>query len=137
MAEDTLMSQSFFGERVDRALGAAARRLRGERRRPKARFPLAVDSLEDRALLATVTVHIFNFDFSINPKGQPIVDATINVGDTIHWVWDDPDPEPHNTRSVAGSLESWNSGDPTLPPATFDHTFNNAGTFTYYCTAHG
>jgi plastocyanin len=126
-----------FAHRLDRALSAAARVLRGERPHPNLRLPLALDSLEVRALLSTITVHIFNNDFSINPKGQPIADAIINVGDTIHWVWDDPDPSPHNTRSVTGSLESWNSGAPTFPPASFDHTFNNAGVFTYYSTPDG
>src|SRR5262249_23161550 len=121
-----IIASASFAHRLDRALSAAARVLRGERPHPNLRLPLAFDSLEVRALLSTITVHIFNNDFSINPKGQPIADAIINVGDTIHWVWDDPDPSPHNTQSVTGSLESWNSGAPTFPPASFDHTFNNA-----------
>jgi uncharacterized protein YjdB len=83
--------------------------------------------------LSTVTVHIFNFDFSQNPKGQPIVDPTISVGDTIHWVWDEGF---HSTTSVAGIAETWNSGTHSSP-ATFDHTFTHVGTFAYYCTIHG
>jgi len=92
-----------------------------------------VESLEGRALLATVTVHVFNNDFSANPKGQAIVDPTIQVGDTVHWVWDEGF---HDVRSVNGSAEAFDSGAPTTG-ATFDHTFTKAGTFTYYCSVHG
>jgi plastocyanin len=89
--------------------------------------------LEDRTLLATVTVHIFNFDFSTNPSGQPIVDPTINVGDTIHWVWDEGF---HSTTSVAAIAESWNSGNHSVG-FTYDHKFTHAGSFAYYCMVHG
>jgi plastocyanin len=94
----------------------------------------SIESLETRALLATVTVHIFNFDFSENPQGQPIVDPTIHVGDTVHWVWDQGF---HSTTSVAGIAETWNSGNQTGPGPTFDHTFTHVGTFAYFCDIHG
>jgi hypothetical protein len=81
----------------------------------------------------TTTVHIFEFDFSVNPSGQPVVDPVINLGDTIHWVWD---TGIHSTTSAAGQAESWNSG-VVGPGSTFDHTFNNLGTFNYYCIPHG
>jgi plastocyanin len=85
------------------------------------------------ATAATVTVHVFNFNFSTNPAGQPIVEATINVGDTIHWEFD---AGTHSTTSVTGSLESWDSG--ILSSGhTFDHTFTAAGTYIYYCKIHG
>ena len=85
------------------------------------------------AVANTVTVHVFNFNFSINPKGQTIVDPTINVGDTIHWVWDEG---THSTTSVSGSVETWDS---TILGAgsTFDHTFTHAGVFVFYCKVHG
>src|SRR5262249_60178343 len=38
---------------------------------------------------------------------------------------------------VPGSRESENAGAPTYPAASFDHTFNNAGVFTYYSTPDG
>ncbi len=84
---------------------------------------------------ATTTVHIFNFDFSENMSGSPIVDPVIDLGDTVHWVWDNGF---HSTTSVAGIAESWDSG--VLNGAshpTFDHTFTNVGTFWYYCSVHG
>jgi plastocyanin len=86
----------------------------------------AAETLETRALLATVTVHVVNFAFTPDP-------VTIHVGDTVHWVWDTND---HSTTSVAGSLESWDSGVHNAG-FTFDHTFTHAGTFVYYCVIHG
>ncbi len=59
---------------------------------------------------ATTVVHIFDFDFSENPKGQPIVDPVIHPGDTIEWTWDAGNIAHHSTTSVAGIAESWNSG---------------------------
>ena len=82
---------------------------------------------------ATTTVHIFDFDFSTNPSGQPIVDPTINVGDTIQWTWD---TGFHSTTAAAGQAETWDSG-VVGPGSTFDHIFNSVGTFNYYCIPHG
>jgi plastocyanin len=114
--------------RVDRAIGpgSARRRLRRPGRRANTAFRPGGDPLEDRALLATVTVHVMNNAFS-----QPSV--TIHPNDTIHWVWDSGG---HSTTSVAGIAESWNSGVHS-PAFTFDHTFTHTGSFPYYCTIHG
>ncbi|RYG22771.1 PEP-CTERM sorting domain-containing protein [bacterium] len=83
---------------------------------------------------AIFTVHIFDFDFNLNPEGGAIVDPVINVGDTVRWQWDGGD---YSATSVAGSLESWDSGVTSLVGSTFDHTFTNVGMFNYYCTMHG
>ena len=80
------MSRSFFGLSLERGLGVSPRRNHSERRKSRLSPSYGAEPLEIRALLATVTVHVFNFDFSTNPQGQPIVDPTIHVGDTIHWV---------------------------------------------------
>jgi plastocyanin len=80
----------------------------------------------------TIVVHVFDFDFSTNPSGQPIVDPTIHLGDVIQWVWDEGF---HSTTSVAGQAESWDSGI-LGPGSVFDHTFNNLGIFDYYCIPH-
>jgi len=82
---------------------------------------------------ATTTVHVFSFDFSENPSGQPIVDPTIDLGDTVDWVWDSGF---HSTTSVAGLSESWDSGRHS-PTFSFDHTFSHVGVFPYYCSVHG
>ncbi|MFO0888068.1 MAG: Ig-like domain-containing protein [Isosphaeraceae bacterium] len=85
-----------------------------------------VEPLEDRTLLATVTVDLLGFSFSPS-------DVTISVGDTVHWVWRS---DFHSTTSVSGSAEQWDSG--VLNSGfTFDHTFTQAGTFVYYCVIHG
>src|SRR5262249_49272554 len=105
--EDRLMPRSRFDTRVDRLFETSTRRSRRKRRRAGAGFLLGAERLEGRTLLSTVTVHIFDFDFGTNVKGQPIVDPTINVGDTVHWVWDEGF---HSTTSVAGVAEQWNSG---------------------------
>src|SRR4051794_24729659 len=85
----------------------------------------APEALEGRALLSTVTVHVENFEFS--PKS-----VTINPGDTVHWVWDEG---VHSTTSDPGQSESWDSGLES-PSFSYDHTFTNVGTFTYFCKIH-
>jgi plastocyanin len=103
------------------------RELFTERRRPmRDNCPAIVEALESRALLATVTVHVENFQFNPDP-------VTINVGDTVHWVFDTGN---HSTTSVKGSAVSWDSG-VLNTGATFDETFNQGGTFVYYCKIHG
>jgi trimeric autotransporter adhesin len=120
------MSLTLFSTPVDRAPGAATRRPRRRGRRPGTGRPLRVEALEDRTLLATVTVDVVNFAFS--PKA-----VSINVGDTIHWVWD---ANFHSTTSVSGIAEQWDSGVHDTP-FTFDHTFTTVGSFAYYCVIHG
>src|SRR5580693_1711154 len=101
--------------------------LYGTRRRPTRELaPGVIEVLETRSLLTTVTVDVINYAFNPNP-------VTIHVGDTVQWVWLTDD---HSTTSVAGSLESWNSGVQNTG-FTFDHTFEQAGTYVYYCVIHG
>src|SRR5947209_2123702 len=90
-------------------------------------------SLPDLIQASTQQVHVFDFDYSTSPAGQPIMDATVNVGDTVHWVWD---TGFHDVQSVIGSIESFNSA-VVGPGSTFDHTFTHAGVYHYYCTIHG
>jgi hypothetical protein len=64
--------------------------------------------------------------------------STIPMGTTIHWVWADGF---HSTTSGQCPVNCapdglWDSGEHSSP-FTFDRTFNQAGTFHYYCTAHG
>jgi plastocyanin len=126
------MIRSFLSMGLFRSAGCMGRA--SSRGRKKSRIQAwGAETLEIRDLMATVTVHVFNFNFSANPQGQPIVDPTIHVGDTIHWVWDNG---VHSTTSVAGSIESWDSGIRSAP-ATFDHTFTHVGTFVYFCQVHG
>lgn len=82
----------------------------------------------------TVLVHMFNFDFSVNPIGGPIEDVVINVGDTVRWVLDEG---MHNTKSVDGIPEVWESQVTNVVGSTYDHTFTNVGVWWYYCVPHG
>lgn len=57
----------------------------------------------------------------------------INVGDTVQWTWGAGNF--HSVTSVAGSSESFDSGNQSV--GTFSHTFTHAGTYVYYCDIHG
>jgi plastocyanin len=63
--------------------------------------------------------------------------TTINVGDTVNWVWV---TDVHSTTSGTCTVTCtpdgiWDSG--VGQGLTFSHTFNQPGTFPYYCIAHG
>lgn len=81
----------------------------------------------------SVTVVMSNLAF--NPAN-----TTVHVGQMVMWV--NNDTVPHTTTSgtcsgnVCTPMAGWDSG--TLNPGqSFSHTFNTAGTFTYYCRIHG
>jgi plastocyanin len=92
--------------------------------------PAIVEALENRALLATVMVGVGGTANVFTPSA-----ITIHPGDTVEWVWQGGF---HDVISVAASAEQWNSGAPTgTVGTTFDHTFTQVGTFSYYCSVHG
>jgi plastocyanin len=82
---------------------------------------------------ATQDVHVgVGFTFAPN-------DVTVNAGDTVHWIWD---TSGHSTTSTtapggctAGGTDPWDST-VLLMGATFDHTFNGAGDYSYKCIPH-
>ncbi len=84
---------------------------------------------------ATTTIDVVDFDF-VSSIGGPHINPTIQVGDTVEWVWAPNNIAPHSTTAAAGQAESWNSTLHTAP-FSFDHTFTNVGTFNYYCLLHG
>jgi plastocyanin len=86
-----------------------------------------------RASAATNTLQIFNFGFGTNSVH---VDPTINLGDTVTWVWASGGV-PHSTTAAPGQLESWDSGVQSSVGFTFSHTFSNLGAYNYYCMVHG
>jgi len=83
------------------------------------------------AFAATQNVSIVDFAFS--PQNIPI-----NVGDTV--VWTDNGFVPHTTTSGSGCTHNttgvvWDSG--TMSNGqTFQVTFNQAGTYDYFCSFH-
>ena len=65
---------------------------------------------------------------------------TIHVGQQVMWRNDDSAPHTTTSGSCSGNvctpMPGWDSG--TLNRGqSFSHTFNTAGTFTYYCRIHG
>src|ERR1700741_685434 len=82
------------------------------------------------ASAATVTVTIGDGGFFFTPSS-----VTIHPGDTVHWTWSSSD---HSTTSGSPGMPNgmWDSGI-LNQGATFDHTFNTAGSFNYYCAVHG
>ena len=84
------------------------------------------------------------------PAGQSVVvmqnlafypaTITIRVGQTV--TWRNNDSPPHTTTSgscsgnVCSPMPGWDSG-VLNRGQSFSHTFNMAGTFTYYCRVHG
>lgn len=80
---------------------------------------------------SVVTIHVFNFDYGTNPPVGS--DPIIEVGDTVHWVWD---ASFHTVTSLGGQTENFSSG-LLNTGATFDHTFNTSGSYGYFCDLHG
>jgi plastocyanin len=80
--------------------------------------PLAVEA----QVTHTVTVSDNNFSPS---------QLTIQVGDTVRWV-NAAGGNQHNVTSTNGAFAS----SPTASSFTFEVTFNQAGTFNYFCTLH-
>ena len=74
------------------------------------------------ATAATVTVDIIDFAFTPDP-------ITINVNDTVNWIWQG---NFHSTTSTTGLWDSgvFNTGH------TFSFTFTSPGSFPYDCSVH-
>ncbi len=91
------------------------------------------------AVAAAATTH----QVEVGQGGDRFVDdqshtstTTINVGDTVTWVWDGFHSTTSGTCSPNCTPDGvWDSGINT-PPHTFSHTFNTAGSFPYYCQVH-
>jgi len=58
--------------------------------------------------------------------------TTITVGTEVNWVW----VGGFHSTTRSSPPEPWDSGNHP-PPFSFQHTFNQAGTFTYVCAVHG
>jgi plastocyanin len=75
---------------------------------------------------ATHDVEIINFAFA--PATLPI-----NATDSVRWIQRDAPPTPHTSTSADGL---WDSGQMVGVGTSFTFTFNNAGTFSYFCGPH-
>jgi len=86
------------------------------------------------SLFATIVdVYVYNTEFSTNPPGDPIVQATITEGDSIRWTLLQGN---HTTTAVMGSTEQWDTTINASHPE-FIRQFNTAGVYWYYCRPHG
>src|SRR5438477_9294542 len=81
------------------------------------------------ASATTVTVTVGNNCLCFSP--DPVM---IQPGDTVHWTWSS---SGHSSTSgpPCSANGMWDSGI-LNQGATFDHTFNSAGSFPYHCTPH-
>ncbi|MEX0785251.1 MAG: dockerin type I domain-containing protein [Dehalococcoidia bacterium] len=91
------------------------------------------------AQAATVTVDVGDIYFCDPSFQGGVCETTIDVGDTV--VWDfDPGELPHTTTECGATCNNptatprWNSG--VHYGGTFEYTFNQPGTYLYYCTIH-
>jgi amicyanin len=75
-------------------------------------------------VVKTISIDISGFAFKPS-------NVNINKGDTV--VWTNKDSAPHTVTSVSGDeLDSQIMGG----GQTYNHTFQTAGTYPYYCTLH-
>jgi plastocyanin len=67
---------------------------------------------------------------SVNSNFYDPASLTINVGDTVVWTW------AGNMHSVTSDSGEWPNTGLQGAGFTFNHTFNNSGSFDYHCTHH-
>ena len=80
----------------------------------------------------TVTID-WGFGSNPNASGDENTSRTIEIGDTVKWVWNSNN---HNVVSNTNANESFNSGNLQNAGTTFSHTFTSEGTSGYRCSPH-
>ena len=63
------------------------------------------------------------------------LDVTVSAGGTVTWVNKDPFPHTTTSGSPETTAELWDSGQ-FSQNGSYSFTFNQTGTFPYYCTIH-
>jgi plastocyanin len=86
------------------------------------------------AAQTTQTVTI-NWDFGSNPTatGDANASRTVEVGDTVTWLWLS---NGHNVVSNSDANESFSSGALQNSGTTYSKTFNSVGSNDYVCSPH-
>ena len=92
------------------------------------------------ALAATTNINVGDIWFCDATFENGVCETTIEAGDTVVWDFEGANL-PHTTTACGASCD-----DPTKPPlwdsglvgdgATFQFTFNEPGTYAYYCQVH-
>ncbi len=80
-----------------------------------------------------VTVTVSNNDYSPDQ-------VSVARGTTVTWRWDSCSGDPYGGQVCAFHSVTFDDGGPSAAAqndGSFSRAFNNAGTFTYYCTSHG
>lgn len=91
--------------------------------------PLALCCAVSHAVVVNVSVFSFGYGEVPGISSDPLIE----VGDTVHWIWNS---NFHTVTSAEGQAETYVSG-LLNGGATFDHTFTNVGPSPYYCDLHG
>ena len=83
----------------------------------------------------TTNTVIIDWGYGSNPNasGDENTNRTIEIGDTVKWVWNSNN---HNVVSNSDANESFDSGNLQNNGTTFSHTFTSEGTSGYVCEPH-
>jgi plastocyanin len=92
-----------------------------------------------RTPTVTPTAPAGSHTVNVGQDGSNFVDVvsgtnttTITVGTEVNWVW----VNGFHSTTASTPPETWDSGNHP-PPFSFQHTFNQTGTFQYICAVHG
>ncbi|HZR29792.1 MAG TPA: hypothetical protein VFA71_13520 [Terriglobales bacterium] len=108
----------------------------GRRRYLRAVAVLLLLSLASLSGAATRNVTISNFAFTDAVSNNST--TVINAGETVQWSWSSGTHSTTSGTCSPGCTPSgtWDSTILSAPSGTFSFTFNNDGSFPYYCRVH-
>ena len=96
------------------------------------------------SLMLGATANAAVYTVKVDAETFSPAQLTISPGDTVVWEWGPsiaPGVPIHDVVSGTGPTDpnvgaEFTSGAPVAGPNTFTHTFNNAGSFDYFCSTH-
>ena len=85
----------------------------------------------------TSSVLIPNGNFDIANTGFYIpLNLEVSTGTTVIWVNDDSVPHTIQSQDEKGAIIGLFNSAPLMTGETFEHTFNESGVYSYYCSLH-
>ena len=85
----------------------------------------------------TSSVLIPNGKFDIANTGLYIpLNLEVSTGTTVIWVNDDSVPHTIQSQDEKGAIIGLFNSAPLMTGETFEHTFNESGVYSYYCSLH-